>query len=60
MDWDEYFLNIAKTVAERSKDPSTKVGAVIIDKHRRPVSFGYNGLIQGGGRVEINAQWATT
>ena len=47
MDWDEYFLNIAKTVAERSKGPSTKVGAVIIDKHRRPVSFGYNGLIQG-------------
>lgn len=53
MDWDEYFLNIAKTVAERSKDPSTKVGAVIIDKHRRPVSFGYNGLIQGADESKL-------
>ena len=53
MDWDEYFLNIAKTVAERSKDPSTKVGAAIIDKHRRPVSFGYTGLIQGADESKL-------
>ena len=53
MDWDEYFLDIAQTVAKRSKDPSTKVGAVIVDKHRRPVSFGYNGLIQGADESKL-------
>lgn len=47
MNWDEYFLKIAETVALRSKDPSTKVGTVIVDNKHRPVSFGYNGLIQG-------------
>ena len=30
-----------------SKDPSTKVGAVIIDADRRVVSVGYNGLPRG-------------
>lgn len=46
MEWDEYFLKIAETVALRSKDPSTKVGTVITTKNHRPISFGYNGLIQ--------------
>ena len=45
--WDEYFLNIAQQVAERSKDPSTKTGCVIVDEKNRPVSFGYNGFIGG-------------
>jgi dCMP deaminase len=47
LDWDTYFINIAKEVAKRSKDPSTKTGAVIIDEKHRPVSFGYNGFISG-------------
>lgn len=47
MTWDEYFISIAKTVASKSKDPSTKIGAVIVDENHRPVSFGYNGLPQG-------------
>jgi dCMP deaminase len=42
---DEYFINIAEEVATRSKDPSTQVGAVIVDKNHRPVSFGYNGFL---------------
>ncbi len=45
IDWDEYFINIADEVATRSKDPSTQVGAVIVDKKHRPVSFGYNGFL---------------
>ena len=28
--WDEYFLNIAKVVATKSKDPRCAVGAVIV------------------------------
>ncbi len=45
---DEYFINIAEEVATRSKDPSTQVGAVIVDKNHRPVSFGYNGFLWAG------------
>jgi len=42
LDRDNYFINIADEVATRSKDPSTQVGAVIVDKKHRPISFGYN------------------
>ncbi len=45
--WDEYFLNIADEVAKKSKDPSSQNGCVIVDVKKRPVSFGYNGMIQG-------------
>lgn len=38
---------IAKEIAAWSKDPSSKVGAVIIDENRRPVSWGYNGFPKG-------------
>ena len=40
--WDEYFIEIAKVTAKRSKDPSTQTGCVIVDKNNRPISFGYN------------------
>ncbi len=53
MDWDEYFLKIAETVALRSKDPSTQVGTVIVDEQHRPVSFGYNGMIQGADESKM-------
>jgi dCMP deaminase len=45
--WDERFIELAKHVAQWSKDPSTKVGAVITDDHRRVVSLGYNGFPRG-------------
>ena len=47
LDWDHYFINIAREVAKKSKDPSSQNGCVIVDKDHRPVSFGYNGMIQG-------------
>jgi dCMP deaminase len=43
----KYFLDLAKTVASASKDPSTKVGAVIVDSNNKIVSTGYNGFVQG-------------
>lgn len=46
-DWDLRFLNLASFVAQWSKDPSTKVGAVIVDQLRRVVSVGYNGFPRG-------------
>ena len=38
---------MAKVVASWSKDPSTKCGAVIVDKYNHVVSIGYNGFPQG-------------
>jgi dCMP deaminase len=45
--WDERFLRLAEHISRWAKDPSTKVGAVIVDEDRRIVSLGYNGLPKG-------------
>lgn len=45
--WDKRFLEMAKLVSEWSKDPSTKVGAVIADTKNRIVSVGFNGYPSG-------------
>lgn len=45
--WDNRFMRLAEMVASWSKDPSTKVGAVIVDAHRRILSTGYNGFPAG-------------
>lgn len=42
--WDEYFMGIAMLSAKRSKDPSTQVGACIVDKDNKIVGIGYNGF----------------
>lgn len=44
--WDLRFLDLAKFVSTWSKDPSTKVGAVITDQENRIISIGYNGFPQ--------------
>lgn len=45
--WDKRFLDLAKLVSSWSKDPSSKVGAVIVDEKNRVVSLGFNGLPMG-------------
>lgn len=45
--WDASFLSHAAKHAESSKDPSTKVGCVIIGPDREFRSTGYNGLPRG-------------
>jgi dCMP deaminase len=45
--WDRRFMELALHVAQWSKDPSTKVGAVIVRPDRRIVSIGYNGFPSG-------------
>lgn len=45
--WDKRFLDLADHIAEWSKDPRTKVGAVIVDDKKRVVSVGYNGFPRG-------------
>lgn len=53
LSWDEYFMGIADEVAKKSKDPSSKNGCVIVDQRKRPVSFGYNGTIQGADETKL-------
>jgi len=47
INWDEYFMGIALLSAKRSKDPSTQVGACIVDDDHKVVSIGYNGMPRG-------------
>jgi dCMP deaminase len=45
--WDRRFLDMARLVSTWSKDPSTKVGAVVTDRLRRVVGTGFNGFPRG-------------
>lgn len=47
LNWDQYFMGIAKLSAMRSKDPSTQVGACIVGNDKRILSIGYNGTPNG-------------
>ena len=43
-DWDFRFLELAASISKWSKDPSTKVGAVIVSSDKKIVTLGYNGF----------------
>lgn len=45
--WQEYFMDIAKTVATRSTCDRAFVGCVLVNKDNRIVTTGYNGSISG-------------
>ena len=47
LSWDEYFMGIAVFTSLRSKDPSSKVGAVIVNEKNHIVGTGYNGFVAG-------------
>jgi len=47
LSWDDYFTAVAYLSARRSKDPSTQVGACIIDANRCIIGIGYNGFPRG-------------
>jgi dCMP deaminase len=47
IDWDKRFLDLCEHIATWSKDPSTKLGSVIVDDKKRIVSVGYNGFPRG-------------
>ena len=44
LNWDQYFMGVAKLSAMRSKDPNTQVGACIVNEENRILSMGYNGM----------------
>jgi dCMP deaminase len=45
--WDECFMRIAFVISERSKDPSTQVGAVVVSAQNIILGAGYNGWPRG-------------
>jgi dCMP deaminase len=45
--WDRYYLGMARAAASRSKDPSTKCGAVIVGPDNVVASTGFNGFPRG-------------
>jgi len=45
--WDEYYLDICKVVAARSKDPNTKLGCVIVGPAHEIRTTGYNSFPRG-------------
>jgi dCMP deaminase len=47
INWDARFLELASHIASWSKDPSTRVGAVIVSPNRQILSIGYNGFPRG-------------
>ena len=46
-DWIKYFRNIAEVISIKSKDRSTKIGAVIVDNDNAILSTGYNSFPRG-------------
>lgn len=55
-DWVHYLMDVAKTVAKRSRDPRTQVGALIVDSKNRILSTGYNGFPPG--IIETPERWS--
>src|SRR3546814_6598168 len=47
MNWDQYFIKMAELAATKSKDPSTKVGCVIVGPDNAVRMTGYNGPPRG-------------
>lgn len=47
LSWDECFMRIALIIAQRSKDPSTQGGAVLVTDNNIVIGLGYNGWPRG-------------
>lgn len=45
--WHKRYIELARTISQWSKDPSTQCGAVIIGKSGQVLSQGYNGFARG-------------
>lgn len=45
--WDARFLHLALHIGDWSKDPSTRVGAVIVRPNKTIASVGFNGFARG-------------
>ena len=50
--WDNRFMKLAREISTWSKDPSSKIGAVIVNDDRRILATGYNGFPLGVADTE--------
>jgi len=50
--WDRRFLEMAQLVSSWSKDPSTKVGSVVVRHDKTVASVGFNGFPRGVADTE--------
>lgn len=53
LSWEEYFMAVAQLSGKRSKDPSSQVGACIVNTKRRLIGIGYNGFPAGCSDDEL-------
>ena len=47
MNWDQYFISLIPAIRAKSKDRSTKVGAIIVNEHHAIMNTGFNGFPHG-------------
>lgn len=47
LSWHKLFLEMCRLISQKSKDPSTKTGCVIVDKNNSVLSTGFNGFPRG-------------
>lgn len=47
LEWDSRFIGLAEHISKWSKDPSTKVGSVIVNAKKHILAVGYNGFPRG-------------
>lgn len=45
--WDECFMQMAQIISQRSKDPHTQAGAIVVSSNNVVVGAGYNGFPRG-------------
>lgn len=57
LDWDTFYMDMCWNISKKSRDPSTKVGAVIVSMDNNIVSVGYNGFPRGVNNTE--ERWTT-
>lgn len=50
--WDKRYYSLAKFISNWSKDPRTKIGAVIVNNKNSIVSTGFNGFPRGIADLE--------
>ena len=53
--WEDYFMAVAFLSAQRSKDPSSQIGACIVNQDKKIVGIGYN-----GGSKELLNYWCSS
>jgi len=57
LSWDELFILQAALISQKSKDPSTKVGCVIVGDDNAILSMGFNGFPRGVDEYH-DSRWA--